>query len=96
VGDYLLMPDHLHLFCAPRDLAFTLGGWVKYWKSQFSRAHLDKTWKWQRAGFHHRIRSGQEFSEKWAYVQQNPVRKGLVKKPEDWLFRGKVYDVGWV
>jgi len=24
VGYYLLMPDHLHLFCAPRDLTVTL------------------------------------------------------------------------
>jgi putative transposase len=90
------MPDHLHLFCAPRDLTFTLEDWMKYWKSQFSRAHLDKTWGWQRASFHHRIRSGQEFSEKWAYVQENPVRKGLVKEAKDWPFRGKVFEIGWV
>jgi putative transposase len=31
VGDYLLMPDHLHLFCAPRDLSFPLKQWVTYW-----------------------------------------------------------------
>lgn len=24
VSDYLLMPDHLHLFCAARDLQFTI------------------------------------------------------------------------
>src|SRR5687768_3444410 len=24
VGDYLLMPDHIHLFCSPRDLRFTV------------------------------------------------------------------------
>ena len=33
VGYYLLMPDHLHLFCAPRNLAFTLEQWMSYWKS---------------------------------------------------------------
>src|SRR5262245_56798986 len=27
VGSYLLMPDHLHLFCAPRDLNFTFQRW---------------------------------------------------------------------
>jgi len=30
VGDYLLMPDHLHLFCALRDLKFTVEAWIKY------------------------------------------------------------------
>ena len=24
VGDYVLMPDHLHAFCAPHDLNFTI------------------------------------------------------------------------
>ena len=37
VGYYLLMPDHLHLFCAPRDLRFTLDQWVTYWKRRFKR-----------------------------------------------------------
>ncbi len=41
VGDYVLMPDHLHLFCAPRDLAFTIERWLAYWKSRFSRRHVD-------------------------------------------------------
>jgi hypothetical protein len=40
VGDYVLMPDHLHLFCAPRDLAFTLERWLAYWKSRFSAAGM--------------------------------------------------------
>lgn len=95
VGDYLLMPDHVHLFCAPRNLQFTMERWMVFWKTRFSRQHLDRAWKWQRAGFHHRLRNGEEFAEKWAYVQQNPVRKGLVKRPEDWLFQGRIYEVGW-
>ena len=33
VGHYLLMPDHLHLFCSPRDLQFSLSQWIGYWKS---------------------------------------------------------------
>jgi hypothetical protein len=36
VGDYLLMPDHLHLFCAPRDLHFTVETWISYWKREFA------------------------------------------------------------
>src|SRR5690606_28565838 len=36
VGDYLLMPDHLHLFCAPRDFHFTIETWISYWKREFS------------------------------------------------------------
>src|SRR5688572_18802471 len=36
-GTYVLMPDHVHLFCAPRDLNLTLDTWVTYWKSQFKK-----------------------------------------------------------
>ena len=36
VGDYLLMPDHLHCFCAPRDLHFGIEAWIKYWKREFA------------------------------------------------------------
>jgi putative transposase len=30
VGRYLIMPDHLHLFCAPRDVTISLQRWVKF------------------------------------------------------------------
>jgi putative transposase len=103
VGDYLLMPDHLHLFCAPRDLKFTIEAWIKYWKREFvlKQKRLAGTlappveWKFQSRGWHHRLRDGENYSEKWIYVQENPIRKGLVKRIEDWPFKGKVFDLIW-
>ena len=39
VGRYVIMPDHLHLFCAPRTWpALPLRPWVEYWKSMVARA----------------------------------------------------------
>ncbi|MDB6024862.1 MAG: hypothetical protein JWM68_1085 [Verrucomicrobiales bacterium] len=95
VGYYLLMPDHLHLFCAPRDLKFTIEQWTEFWKSEFSRQHVGVEWRFQRGGFHHRIRDEQEFATKWRYVSENPIRKGLVKTPEEWPFSGTVHDLRW-
>jgi putative transposase len=103
VGDYLLMPDHLHLFCAPRDLKFTVEAWIKYWKREFAikQKRLAGTlappveWKFQSRGWHHRLRDGENYIEKWIYVQENPIRKGLVKRIEDWPFKGKVFDLVW-
>ena len=43
VGHYVLMPDHLHLFCAPHRLEFTLQEWVTHWKRKFSCLHLPGT-----------------------------------------------------
>ena len=95
VGDYLLMPDHLHLFCAPRDLRFTIETWIAYWKREFSLKHGRHKWKFQSRGWHHRLRDGESYSEKWAYVQENPFRKGLVQRIEDWPFKGRIFDLIW-
>ena len=95
VGDYLLMPDHLHLFCAPRDLSFTLETWIAYWKREFNLKHGRKDWKFQSRGWHHRLRNGESYSEKWVYVQENPFRKGLVQRIEDWPFKGRIFDLVW-
>ena len=89
------MPDHLHLFCAARELDFTIEKWIRYWKREFNLKHKRSDWKFQSRGWHPRLRDGESYSEKWLYVQENPVRKGLVRKMEDWPFKGKVYDLVW-
>jgi len=39
VGAYVLMPDHIHLFCAPTSPeAENVAKWVRYWKSLVTRA----------------------------------------------------------
>jgi len=95
VGYYLLMPDHLHLFCAPYDLRIELDTWIKYWKRLFTQRHPAQDWHWQRRGFHHRMRDRIEYEESLLYVQENPVRKGLVKLPTDWKLQGRVHDIQW-
>ena len=37
VGKYLVMPDHIHLFCAPGRVPMpSLCRWVEYWKSRIA------------------------------------------------------------
>jgi len=94
VSDYLLMPDHLHLFCAPHDLKFTVERWLGFWKDRFAKTHPD-TGKFQAGGFHHRLRDGENYAQKWQYVRENPVRAGLVTRPEDWPYFGCVHEIYW-
>jgi len=94
VSDYLLMPDHLHLFCAPRDLKFTIERRMGFWKDRFAKTHPD-TGTFQPGGFHHRLRDGESYSQKWQYVRENPVRGGLVTRDEDWPYFGRVHDIRW-
>ena len=95
VGDYLLMPDHLHCLCAPYDLRFTIETWITYWKREFALQHKRPEWKFQARGWHHRLRNGESYSQKWLYVQENPVRKKLCARIEDWPFKGRVFDLIW-
>ena len=95
VGDFVLMPDHVHLFCGPRDLRFTVERWVEFWKRQFSREHRNSEWVWQRSCFHRRMRSEEDYAEKLQYVRENPVREGLVKTPQEWRFGGRVAELRW-
>jgi putative transposase len=94
VGEYVIMPDHLHLFCAPGDLRFTSERWAAFWKDRFAKARPGYG-RFQAGAFHHRLRDEENYAQKWRYARENPVRKGLVQRPEDWPFWGRVHDVGW-
>jgi putative transposase len=95
VGYYLLMPDHLHLFCAPQDVSFTVENWVTFWKRQFRRLHRATTCRWQPNLFHHRLRREETYEQKWNYVHENPLRKGLVKSLEEWPYQGMLNPLRW-
>jgi putative transposase len=94
-GRYVLMPDHLHLFAAPGEPALPLENWVQYWKSQLSKVFKNPRRRWQTDHWDRRLRSGERYAEKWEYVRQNPVRRGLVQRADDWPFQGEVFDLDW-
>ncbi|NLG36022.1 MAG: hypothetical protein GX548_11770 [Lentisphaerae bacterium] len=97
VGDYLLMPDHVHFFARAGRGADTMKNWVQMWKSVSARMLLKRLRLgppfWQEDYFDRYLRSSENYSDKWAYVQANPVRAGLVAQTEDWLFRGRIHDL---
>ncbi len=65
------------------------------WKSVSARlimqAHGVSTPVWQKDYFDRYLRSSDNYSEKWAYVEANPVRAGLISKPGDWPYRGQIH-----
>jgi REP element-mobilizing transposase RayT len=91
VGRYVLMPDHLHLFCTPGTPDLPLDNWVRYWKSQFTKRTHDRSQSWQADHWDTRMRSWLQYAEKWEYVRFNPVRKKLVTHPEEWPFQGELH-----
>jgi len=77
---FLIMPDHVHgLVSVPATEA--LRKVVAQWKSYTAK----KTgMRWQMDYFDHRIRNLPALQEKELYILNNPVRRKLVEKIEDW------------
>ncbi|MEP6937587.1 MAG: LamB/YcsF family protein, partial [Chthoniobacterales bacterium] len=97
VGHYILMPDHVHFFARAGNEARSIASWVQMWKSVASRQiaaafGIDPP-IWQPEYFDRYLRSTESYSEKWHYVERNPLRGGLVKRVEEWPYRGTIHDL---
>ena len=95
-GKYVIMPDHVHLFCAPR-LDGPLSKWVAYWKNGVARNRPVKNGMdfWQRDFWDTQMRSEEEYAKRWDYVQANPLRKGLLGAADLWPFSGEIHRLHW-
>jgi putative transposase len=82
VGRFVVMPDHVHLFCAEGGdrSAVSLSdfiGRVKQWSAKaILRALGLASPLWQAEFFDHVLRSYESYESKWRYVVENPVRAG--------------------
>ena len=96
VGEYLCMPDHLHFFCVPGvPHPENVQRWSRYWKRLASELHPALKGQWQPDVWDTQMRDSIHYEEKLSYVRQNPVRKGLVARWEDWPFRGVTHVIRW-
>jgi putative transposase len=79
---FLLMPDHVHgIISFPPNAG--MKATIKAWKGYQKRFHGVI---WQEDFFDHRLRDRFQMEEKFSYIMNNPVRKGLCDKPEDWPY----------
>ena len=96
VGRYVIMPDHIHLFCAPavRD-SENVSSWAAFWKRLVSREFPELKPLWQRDCWDTQLRDANHYDEKWLYVRNNPVRKELVDDSDDWPYQGCMNELMW-
>ena len=92
----VVMPDHLHLLLRPlRDSSgwpYPLVDILQCFKS--ATAHrINKCLHasgpvWEEESFDHVLRSAESLKERAEYIRQNPVRRGLAARPEEyrWLW----------
>lgn len=98
VGRYVVMPDHLHLFCAPARMPSTpLKNWMASWRAEATRHWPWPAEKpvWQKDFFDRQLRSGESYAAKWQYVRENPVRAGLVPDADAWPWQGELHPLMW-
>lgn len=113
VGRYVIMPDHIHFFCAPSKYpAPDFHKWMKFWKRLSTQMMSDRSGGrlssaaagrvsscaaklWQDGCWDTQMRIGAQYEEKWQYVRNNPVRKGLVENADDWPYQGVMNELVW-
>ena len=91
------MPDHVHLMLLPmRERDQRLSSVMQRWKSS-SKQRLHRTGIegeiWQREFFDRLLRSDESLTDKWRYVEMNPVRAGLCSVPEDYPYLGSLEEI---
>ena len=49
----------------------------------------------QRDQWDTQLRTGESYASKWEYVRNNPVRKCLVARADDWPYQGELNILQW-
>jgi len=96
VAEYVIMPDHIHLFCIPGVLTpEPLKSWVGFWKRLAGQNDPALKGVWQRQMWDTQIRDQDHYTEKVSYMRMNPVRRELVATPEAWPYAAKLRPIIW-
>ena len=99
VGRFVVMPDHVHFFCACNEAenSKSLSGFVGGFKQWTAKAILRKLALpaplWQREFFDHLLRSDESYASKWEYVRDNPFRAGLASTAAVWPYAGEITQI---
>ena len=89
VHHYVIMPDHLHVISTPGS-STSLERAAQLIKGGFSydngRAFQTRFPVWQPGFTQHLIRDRGDYESHVGYIDANPVKKGLAKRPEEYQF----------
>ena len=78
------MPEHVHLLLSEPERA-TLAQALQALKQSVARRLIaSHPHFWQARYYDFNVRTAKKRIEKLRYIHRNPVKRGLVEKPEDW------------
>jgi len=83
---YAVMANHVHMLITPRVEVRKLMNGLKGVTAREANEILNRTGMrfWQDESFDHWVRSEAQFLRVKNYIEENPVKAGLVAKAEDW------------
>ncbi len=86
---FVVMPEHVHVLLTPAS-DLTLERSIQFLKGGYSHAlGLETNRKgevWQRGFTDHRIRDIEDFENHRTYINENPVKRGLVQSASDYRY----------
>jgi putative DNA methylase len=86
---WVIMPNHAHMLltpCAGEELSAILHSLKSYTANEANKLLHRKGQFWQPESFDRWVRDANHFAKVIAYIENNPVKARLCKKPEDWPF----------
>jgi putative transposase len=85
---FVVMPNHVHLLVTPHVVLPQLTKTLKSFTAKRANEKLGRTGQpfWQEESYDHLVRNRQEFDRITYYIEQNPVRAGLVREACEYPF----------
>ncbi len=90
---FVVMPNHLHLLIAPLMPVPQITKRLKSYTAKLANEMMLQTGHsfWQEEGYDHLVRNRDEWDRIKRYIELNPVRAGLARAAEDYLWSS----AGW-
>ena len=92
---FVVMRNHVHLLITPRAPLGSITKAMRGKSARLANAILGRTGQpfWQDESFDHWIRRPRQFDKVKRYIEGNPVRAGLVQRPEQWPYSSAAWDL---
>jgi REP element-mobilizing transposase RayT len=89
VTAWVVMPNHAHMLltpCTNHELSAILHSLKSYTANEANKLAGRNGQFWQSESFDRYVRDADHFQNVITYIENNPVKARLCKKPEDWLY----------
>src|SRR5271170_6962692 len=85
--EFVVMPDHIHVLLTPKTSLEKAAQFIKGGFSYRAKKELESNMEiWQKGFSDHRIRDADDYVQRVLYIRENPVRKHLCERAEQYPY----------